>query len=212
MEHVPTYLQQMHKLTNSLLTLALLAITFTTATPTLAAEDEAIQARFLKRLEANVDLRRPSDNRRREYIFMLDQSGREVAKLDYESVRPFSNGMAAVAPGRESYIGYIDVQARLIIPPKFLPAAQFSEELAWVCPAAKVKGFIDLSGKQIIADKNFFGAKSFSEGLAPVRARTAEYQKDNGRTEGENMPPRYDDANEFHQGLARKARQRMVFH
>lgn len=33
--------------------------------------NEATQARFLKRLEANVDLRKPSDNRRRRYFFML---------------------------------------------------------------------------------------------------------------------------------------------
>ncbi len=206
-----------HKLKSPLLTLALLAITFTIATPTLAADNEAIQARFLKRLEANVDLRKPSGSHRQSIFYMLDQSGREVAKLDYETVQPFSNGMARVAPGRDSYIGYIDVQGRLLITPKFLPAEQFSEDLAWVCPASKVRGFIDLSGKQVIADKDFFGAKSFSEGLAPVRVRTAEYQKDNGRTEGDNMPgkfkyidksgktiiaPQFDDANQFHQGLA----------
>ncbi|MDP3510527.1 MAG: WG repeat-containing protein [Candidatus Melainabacteria bacterium] len=184
---------------------------------TLAKDAESQQAKYLKQLEANVDLRKPSDNRAQSYTFLLDQSGREVMTLDYMDVRPFAEGMAAVTTNRDYLVGYIDVQGRPIIPPQFQGAGQFSEELAEVYPQSKIKGFIDLTGKQTIADQNIFDAKPFLEGLAPVRIRTNENQRDNGRTSGDNLPgkwgyinkagkiviaPQFDDANQFHQGRA----------
>ncbi|AFZ25732.1 hypothetical protein Cylst_3596 [Cylindrospermum stagnale PCC 7417] len=87
----------------------------------------------------------------------------QVQQFDW--VKPFSEGMAAVKMGYKS--GYIDKTGKLVNRLQFDSAEPFSEGLALI----KVKnkyGYIDKNTKLII-NAQFDDAASFSEGLAAVK-------------------------------------------
>src|SRR5262245_4290036 len=62
--------------------------------------------------------------------------------------------------------GYIDRTGKVIVPPQFEKAGEFSEGLAWVYQNERF-GFIDMTGKFAIP-LELGGANDFSDGLAAV--------------------------------------------
>ena len=90
----------------------------------------------------------------------------ETVPLIYDSVEPFSAGLAAVRYNGKS--GYIDKNGNEVIPLKYDGAESFSEGLAAVCINDKW-GFIDKSGNEVIPlIYESAGSEGFSEGLAAV--------------------------------------------
>ena len=101
--------------------------------------------------------------------------------------------------------GYIDKQGKVIIPPQFNFAREFSEGLAPVgfgkksadflgAETGRKWGFIDTAGRTVI-NLEFGDVRVFSEGLAPVRVgRKWGYVDRNG---GMVIKPQFEDAGSF---------------
>jgi hypothetical protein len=79
---------------------------------------------------------------------IIDTVGTLVVKHRYESVRRFSEGIAAVA--RERSWGFIDYEGNYLIPSQFSSAGSFKNGLAWASVPFKKYGFIDKKGEYII--------------------------------------------------------------
>ncbi len=69
-----------------------------------------------------------------------------VLKTEFDEVKNFSEGLAAVAVGEKW--GYINRAGRLVIKPQFDFASKFSQGLAQVTIDGKL-GYIDRAGKKI---------------------------------------------------------------
>lgn len=88
---------------------------------------------------------------------LIDSRGSEVGRLPYDEVEPMSNARAAVAKtvagkrGEEpsQRYGYIDSQARPVIPPRFEWAGPFSEDRATVAQHGNL-AVIDKAGRVIV--------------------------------------------------------------
>ena len=132
-----------------------------------------------------------------------DNSVKKVQSKDYNEVRDYSNGMAAVEAG--NFIlrkwGFIDESGKEVIPCIYLEVLSFSENLA---AAKKDKwGFIDKNGNEVIPFK-YNAVWSFSEGMAAFRvgneiAGRWGYIDKNGT---EVIPCQYEAAGSFSEGLA----------
>lgn len=130
------------------------------------------------------------------------------------AARDFHEGLAAVGSDRRrgGKWGYIDHAGRLVVKPQYLFADDFSEGLAGVEIDGNVVrfGFIDKAGKLVIQPRfrTRKGTESyvtiatsrFKEGLACVREGEL-YGYINKRGEFV-IPPQFDDAQEFSEGLA----------
>ena len=95
--------------------------------------------------------------------------------------------------------GYIDRMGRVVIPPQFNYAADFSEELA-VVKIGKKFGYIDKTGKLVISPQ-FDDAWEFSEELALVNIDDKWGYID--KTGKLIISPQFDDAWQFSEELAR---------
>ncbi len=99
----------------------------------------------------------------------IDPSGAMVIAPQFDHVRSFSEGRAAVT--KNGNVGFIDTKGVLVIPTQYtdtLSGFSFSEGRAAVQVEKDTWRFIDKSGKTVL-DKNFYAfARNFSEGLAPV--------------------------------------------
>ncbi|HEY9800673.1 MAG TPA: WG repeat-containing protein [Leptolyngbyaceae cyanobacterium] len=94
--------------------------------------------------------------------------------------------------------GYIDQMGRVVIPPQFDDAANFSEELALVKIGNKF-GYINKTG-QLVIPPQFDYAADFSEELALVKIGNKFGYID--KTGQLVIPPQFDDAESFSEGLA----------
>src|ERR1700733_5035031 len=192
---------------------------FAALLPVSAEHDIKADASAAPSLESRVDLRKPSDNRRQTYYWLLDETGKQIKDLDYFSVEPYSEGLASVMDNRHSMnpFGYVDLNGNLSIPNQFANCREFSEGLAWVWTSSKANGYIDRQGNQVIKSKAYYEGRPFHEGLAAVRVRMSPTEIDDGRIDAEGLPgkwsyidkvgsaaiaPRFDQARDFHQGLA----------
>ena len=115
----------------------------------------------------------------------------------------FSEGRASVKLGER--FGYINKKGKFVVPPQFIAADDFSEGLAFVASEDKA-GYIDKKGHWIILaqDRPYAGGK-FKEGLAAVTFKTEHgikmgYINQRGDV---IIPPRFDYAGEFVDGIAR---------
>ncbi|HNB24445.1 MAG TPA: WG repeat-containing protein, partial [Candidatus Melainabacteria bacterium] len=95
----------------------------------------------------------------------VDATGKVVIEPKYESVKPFSEGLAAVVQDRRW--GYIDKTGKVAIEPKYDVVTPFSDGMAAVSTNGKW-GYIDKTGKLVIP-LDYDGAKEFSEGFAGVK-------------------------------------------
>jgi hypothetical protein len=131
----------------------------------------------------------------------INRAGKPICGYEFDAAEPFSEGLGRVK--LEDRFGYIDVQGRIAIEPKFIRAGDFSEGLAPVVmmeAGREVRGFIGRAGKlvlrsafnrrdppelwwePIIDEPRMRGLEltgqwqsSFTGGLAPVRFRRRLY-------------------------------------
>ena len=103
----------------------------------------------------------------------MDTSGAMVIAPQFNFIRDFSEGLAAVGFPQEddsALWGFIDKTGALVIEPRFAGVDPFSEGLApvvvWEGDVPKW-GYIDVSGEMVIRPQ-FEWAAEFSEGLAAV--------------------------------------------
>jgi hypothetical protein len=130
------------------------------------------------------------------FFGFINKSGEEITPLEYDIVKPFSEGLAIV--GKNSYLtstievgkkyGFIDNTGKEITPIKYDEVKPFSEGFAVVAIGenlgirkgfsfvaigsnveyrGRLYGFIDKSGKEIIS-LNYNNANSFKNGYAEV--------------------------------------------
>jgi hypothetical protein len=108
------------------------------------------------------DFAKVSKNNRLGFI---NKQGEVVVPLDYENVKVFSNGLAAVMMlGKH---GFIDTAGTLVIPPIYEDAGYFGDGLAPVKKNGKF-GFIDRKGTLVIP-YTYFESYSFYNGRAAVQ-------------------------------------------
>ncbi len=96
-----------------------------------------------------------------------DESGVIVIEAEYDDVRNFSEGYAAVKKGGKW--GYIDVYGDMVIEPQYTLSytAFFQDSLVRVSEAGKY-GFID-DKNNIVIPLEYAFAREFNQGLAPVK-------------------------------------------
>jgi hypothetical protein len=105
---------------------------------------------------------------RHKYGF-IDKTGAIVIAPRFQSVEPFSEGLALVTSDYRNF-GFIDKSGKMVIAPHFTNARSFSDGLAVVAVQMEQRykyGYIDKTGEFVIRPQ-FDDALSFSEGSAPV--------------------------------------------
>jgi hypothetical protein len=102
----------------------------------------------------------------------IDTDGKMIVEPVFDSAWSFSNGMGRILQNvteKDSKLyGFVDHKGRLAIPPQYILAHDFREELAGFAVQKGEKlmmGFIDKSG-QVAVTPTFSVVNSFSEGLA----------------------------------------------
>ena len=90
--------------------------------------------------------------------------------LEYDTIQPFTCGLAAVC--NKGKWGYINEDFELVIPLKYTQASRFSEERAWVEIDGKW-AVINLQGHVVFYDeeKTLLDSCVYSEGLAAIETR-----------------------------------------
>ena len=103
---------------------------------------------------------------------LVDRDGEIVSEIDFDDVRDFSEGLAAVGHfnGGWTSWGFVDQSGEFEIHPLFNSASSFSEGLAAVSTRDKLVGYIGHYGKFAIEPK-YWSADPFSDGLAAVSVR-----------------------------------------
>jgi hypothetical protein len=94
----------------------------------------------------------------------IDKTGKIVIEPQFDDIREFNEGLAAVQLGEQW--GYINTKGTVVIPPQFERSDRFSQGLA----AVKVNdqyGYIDSTGKLTIPPQFALGF-TFNQGLALV--------------------------------------------
>ena len=119
----------------------------------------------------------------------------------YQIESRYSEGLALIQRSSDFRLGYMDLEGRVVIPPRFFAAGHFSEGLA---PARESVsdgyGYIDQQGRQVIGP-GFDAALPFAESFAPVRVGGRWGYI--GRDGAFRIQPRFDDAFAFSEGRAR---------
>ncbi|MEJ8306425.1 WG repeat-containing protein [Saccharibacillus sacchari] len=129
-------------------------------------------------------------------------NGKTVIKAQYDEVKPFSEGLAAVQKG--SLWGFVDKTGKVVVKPKYQQVGQgFSEGLAAVKISAGKWAYIDKTGKTAFAAA-YDEAHDFSDGMAAVWKK-----KGNSYVGGfidakgkEIVKPQYAMLNVYSEGLA----------
>lgn len=139
----------------------------------------------------------------------------ETIPCQFDYVRPFSEGLAAVRMGdyETGKWGFIDTTGKEVVPCQFDAVQPFSEGLAAVCKGDPYDGgkwgFIDKTGKEVIPCQ-YLSAGDFHDGLAKVGADlgVANQWGDTTRygfintTGKEVIPCQYEYVGDFSEGLA----------
>ena len=151
----------------------------------------------------------------------INTSGRELVPCEYDCVDDFHEGMARVNIGgrwrrlgvddepniRGGKTGFVDKTGREVIPCQYLHAENFHDGFAQIFVEEDGKGdhvLIDKSGQRADSSR-FYVDVVFSEGLS------MSYNNDlkigfMDKTGRDVIPCIYNDAGDFHEGLARVAR------
>ena len=129
---------------------------------------------------------------------LINTEGKEVVPCEYDFVRSFVEGLAAVFIGDYLYFngkwGFINKKGKEVIPCEYDGIGNFSEGLAAVALDGKW-GFINKKGEEVVPCK-YDGADSFSEGMAKVK-RNGKYGFIN--TKGKEIVPcKYDEVGEHY--------------
>lgn len=95
-----------------------------------------------------------------------DTNGKTIIKAQYDEVKPFSEGLAAVQKG--SLWGFVDKTGKVVVKPKYQQVGQgFSEGLAAVKVSSGKWAYINKSGKTVFTAA-YDEAHDFSDGMAAV--------------------------------------------
>ena len=146
----------------------------------------------------------------------IDPTGKIVIQPEYEEAEPFSEGLAAVM--RNKKWGYLDKTGKIVIEPQFDLAGPFKEGYGQVTIGTKM-GYIDTDGQIVIEprfeadqyqsdpDEKHILIGQFVNGLAAVRHSVGPeaemgwgFIDKSGKFQ---IPPVYEDAYMFTEGLAR---------
>ncbi|WAP70371.1 WG repeat-containing protein [Jiella pelagia] len=152
-------------------------------------------------------LNSPVENRlsfQREKAGFFDINSMAVVAENFDSVKEFSEGMAAVEIN--GVWGFIDAGGNLAISPQFRAAKDFKESAAAVQAQSGYWGYIGLDGNWVLKPQ-FISAGEFSEGLAwvsvNVDARLGFNRYGLINHDGQLVYPAvFEDALNFRQGLA----------
>lgn len=100
--------------------------------------------------------------------------------------------------------GYVDQAFHLVIPCQYFDAEPFAEGLAWAETDEGDMGYIDQSGRYVICPDRSAWTVSyrFSEGLAVVYSMDTKMNGYIDKAGALVVPMRYEQAGDFHQGLA----------
>jgi len=109
----------------------------------------------------------PKQNEKSRKWGYVDERGTKIVSFKYDNANPFSDGLARVRTKRTW--SFIDKTGEEVIRlgENYSDAGDFSEGLAKVVSNDKLHGFIDTTGKIVIATK-YENAGNFSDGLAWV--------------------------------------------
>lgn len=138
---------------------------------------------------------------------LIDGTSEYLAPPQFDAIRPFSEGLAAVSTGSypELKWGYIDRRGRAAVAPQFDEAADFSEGLAKARINTRGTGFIDRAGAWVVQPQ-FYETRSFHGGRAAVQVLISEYQVGKwGYIDSKGAfatAPRFDEAHDLTDGLA----------
>ena len=100
-----------------------------------------------------------------EYIYyFVDENGKRISDKNYEDIKLFSEGLAAVKTGGKW--GYIDTKGKMVITPKFFNVENFCEGIAAVSTDRLIKTYIDKSGNSLrtpeeILLSSFYNGQAF---------------------------------------------------
>lgn len=128
----------------------------------------------------------------------IDWEGKTVIPFIYNSVEPFSEGLAAVSD--KNGTGFVNRNGEVVIPLQFEEAKPFSDGLAVVKKKDGTYAYIDKTGKIVIDAANYRHVESFSEGLAMVRSSDARRAGFIDQTGKEVIPCQYRWAGYFRNG------------
>lgn len=137
----------------------------------------------------------------------LDPRGKVISPPVWMSVRPFSDGLAAVR-GDKGW-GYINTRGEVVLPAVWYAASPFREGRALVTGGGK-RMMIDRAGKRVIAEGKYVFCDGFREGRAVIgrRNRGSDYMQEcdlygymdiSGNAV---IKPRWDECMDFSDGLA----------
>jgi hypothetical protein len=140
-----------------------------------------------------------------------DRAGNEVVEPQYQLVRPFFDGIAAVQ--KDGLWGFIDKKGREIVALQYDAVGNFHEGLAFVSvkskenPMKRLYGFIDKTGSEIVPLKYDKVGDFNSEGTARVSIASGNSAKPFligfiDKTGREIIPLRYPSLGEMHDGMA----------
>jgi len=144
-------------------------------------------------------------------LILIDKTGKQLQEYEHDMAEQgFAEGVAAKALVFTErvgvFYGFIDKTGKVVIPPVYRHALNFSEGLASVEEDSsqrkknRKKGFIDHNNKWVIPPQ-FKLAKSFSEGLSAVYSERGQcsYIDKTGKVV---IPAKYKQCGNFSEGLA----------
>ena len=101
---------------------------------------------------------------------IINRDGKVITRVQYFSVRGFSDGLAGVTKERKlgSPVGFINSSGKLVLPIKYSTSSKFSDGLLPVEVDGKI-GFISRNGELTIKPQFKPGMNDFQDGLAYVR-------------------------------------------
>ena len=99
----------------------------------------------------------------------IDWEGNTVIPFLYNSVEPFSEGLAAVSD--KNGTGFVNRNGEVVVPTQYEEAESFSDGLAVVKKTDGTYAYIDKTGKIAIDASQYSSVLPFYEGLAMVRSR-----------------------------------------
>lgn len=129
----------------------------------------------------------------------IDWEGKTVIPFIYNSVEPFSEGLAAVSD--KNGTGFVNRNGEVVIPLQFEEAEPFSDGLAVVKKTDGTYAYIDKTGKIAIDASQYSSVLPFYEGLAMVRSRNTHKAGFIDKTGKEVIPCQYRWAGYFRNGV-----------
>jgi RNA polymerase subunit RPABC4/transcription elongation factor Spt4 len=148
---------------------------------------------------------------------VIDKNGNWFIKPTFDTIKNFSDGLAAARNDLESPWGFVDKTGKYVIPPKFFGGHVEGRTGKFAAPfvisqfhEGLVKVSVELNGKcgysnkkgELVIEPRFNSASDFSEGLAYVQIdEKGKYGYIN--KEGKLViEPRFNSASDFSEGLA----------